>query len=184
MSSTRRLNSDLDTSRMSGAQKTCFLLSNSRDFRRPQSIHPASLSACNKAGCGTLTPLGAAPARRSHSAWKGDATTPLENSPKRLRMRSTKYDSAMLMPCSTRFILNSVIMGAAPALKAVTSRRASQPPIAAKPPDLYHFHIFSADAGDMRGACDQTQNHLRSWESKLIGTGSLENANTNTRFAI
>jgi hypothetical protein len=73
-----------------------------------------------------------------------------------------KVDSAMLMPCSTRFILNSVIMGAAPGLNADTSRRCKPATDCSKPARLVPLpHLFGS-AGVMRGACDQTQNHLRS----------------------
>ena len=56
-----------------------------------------------------------------YARW-ADATTPCENSPSRACIISTRYDSAVLRPCSTIIIFASVSGGDAPGLNFDTSR--------------------------------------------------------------
>ena len=98
---------------------------------------------------------------------------------------STMTLSAVLMLCSTSDTLTSVMGGAAPGLKADTSRAYSQPAMAAKPScSLYQRQIACASFGSMRLAVDQITNQRRSSLDSVSGIMSLEKARTNARFSV
>ena len=160
----------------------CFLVVCARDFKRPMSTHPASRNACNKAATGIFIPDGAWPVKRSQTDCQGPPSTPDVNSPIRARIISTRNDSAPLIPVSTMMALASVIGGAAPALKADTSRAISQAATLEKPPDLYQAHIQAAASASMQRASDHKTNQRRSLEGMVMAIRSLENATTCKRL--
>jgi hypothetical protein len=79
----------------------------------------------------------------------------------------------MLMPCSIRFCLNSVMAGAAAGLNAGHVPAGQPAGDGGEAAGAVPRPQAGGGGGSMRGAADQTQNHRLSCVASEIGTGSL-----------